>query len=181
MSYTVYLITDTATGTVYVGSTKHTLEWRLNAHMKFLLRNQHGTPRLQEAFNTHGAESFTIQVLEVASDKKSALECERAWTKAFPAVFNEVNTDRWGAKVKAAAAEPNAKAKRSSSQRAFRKQQFLDTTTPLQRSNYRYVLSLPWNMAYDTVGRLSAAYSLNRHRLTSFLHGKNLDWLDEDV
>lgn len=76
----VYALTCLPTGEAYVGCTFNLLEreWR---HRHHLAKNQHLSPLLQEAWNTHGPAAFEFSVLEkvkVAS-RAEKFAAETAW------------------------------------------------------------------------------------------------------
>ena len=59
----VYKITNTKTGTIYIGqSTQYQSRW--NCHKSHLRYNKHETPQLQEDYNTYGEEAFVFEVIE---------------------------------------------------------------------------------------------------------------------
>lgn len=60
----IYRITCTVTGKFYIGSAIN-LRRRHDNHFFHLQRNDHENPKLQNAWNKYGAESFTFEVLEL--------------------------------------------------------------------------------------------------------------------
>lgn len=68
----VYVITCTATGQIYIGSTSK-LRKRWQHHLSKLNNGKHQTHRLQEAWNKYGREAFTFAVLEMCDGDKEAL------------------------------------------------------------------------------------------------------------
>jgi group I intron endonuclease len=60
----VYLITNTANGKKYVGSTCRTLEERMRDHLRRACKKQHILRHpLYQDFNTYGIQSFKIEPL----------------------------------------------------------------------------------------------------------------------
>lgn len=58
----VYMITCTASGHIYVGSSVN-VAGRRSSHLRDLRKGRHGNPRLQHLWNKHGEQAFTWQVL----------------------------------------------------------------------------------------------------------------------
>jgi len=59
----VYKITNTKTGTIYIGqSTAYPHRW--NCHKSHLRHNRHEIPQLQEDYDTYGEEAFIFEVIE---------------------------------------------------------------------------------------------------------------------
>ena len=73
----IYKITNTVNGKFYIGSSVD-LERRFNKHMGTLAKNTHANPILQRAWNKHGADKFTFEVIEeCANDQKVCFEREQ--------------------------------------------------------------------------------------------------------
>lgn len=60
----VYLITNTATGKVYVGSAAVSLEGRMAGHRRALAKGEHDNKYLQRSYDKHGPAAFRYDVLE---------------------------------------------------------------------------------------------------------------------
>jgi group I intron endonuclease len=77
----VYLLTNTVTGVVYVGSAVDLLK-RWLTHKSDLVHGKHHNPRLQASWQKHGPEAFTYTVLEMVPDGRnriSLLAAEQRW------------------------------------------------------------------------------------------------------
>ena len=75
----VYLIRNTASGKVYVGSTEH-LQTRFIEHTYELRNQKHRNTYLQRAWNRDGAESFTYEILEpIPGAKRKALRLREGY------------------------------------------------------------------------------------------------------
>ena len=84
----VYKITNKVDGKVYVGASAW-LYKRRGEHLADLRRNRHGNHKLQLAYNIHGEENFTFEILEYVSDKKYLDEREDYWTKELKSNIDE--------------------------------------------------------------------------------------------
>jgi len=73
----VYAIECSATGRVYVGSSKH-LSQRWFRHRRDLEQNIHHCQPLQDDYNRHGAAVFTFRILE-RCDVAEQWDCEQRW------------------------------------------------------------------------------------------------------
>jgi group I intron endonuclease len=74
----VYRILCRPTGIVYVGSSSK-LRRRLLSHTMLLRKGAHDNPRLQNAWNKHGSDSFEFTVLEAVDDPDYQLVREQYW------------------------------------------------------------------------------------------------------
>lgn len=79
----VYLITNTVTGAVYVGSTAQGFHQRWTGHKCALKRNTHPNRYLQRAWNKYGQHAFTFTVAEYVSDLETLLAREQAWIDQY--------------------------------------------------------------------------------------------------
>lgn len=59
----IYAITNTVNNKLYIGRTNNPNN-RKRCHFSELRRNKHNNPKLQNAFNKHGEESFTFSVID---------------------------------------------------------------------------------------------------------------------
>lgn len=75
MSVGVYIIFCAKSGKFYIGSSKN-VERRLYNHFNLLRHNSHHSSKLQEAYNTYGANSFASRLLKECS-VKDLRGCER--------------------------------------------------------------------------------------------------------
>lgn len=74
----IYKIRNVENGKVYVGSTED-YERRLKEHMYELQKGTHVNTYLQNAFNKHGQEIFSIEVIEELDSIDNLLEREQYW------------------------------------------------------------------------------------------------------
>lgn len=68
----IYKIVNKANGTCYVGQSQR-VNKRIREHFRLLRLNKHPNPRLQNAFNKHGRESFAWEI-EAACDNPEDLD-----------------------------------------------------------------------------------------------------------
>lgn len=80
----IYKITNTSSGRVYIGQSC-CIENRLAAHRRYLVRGVHDNQRLQRAWNKHGGDSFSFEVLEVVNDSNHLTSREQFWIDALDA------------------------------------------------------------------------------------------------
>ena len=80
----IYKITNTMNGRVYIGQSC-SIENRIAAHRRYLVRGAHDNTRLQRAWNKYGAESFTFEILEVVNDNEDLTSREQFWIDTFNA------------------------------------------------------------------------------------------------
>lgn len=80
----IYKITNTSSGRVYIGQSC-CIENRLAAHRRYLVRGIHDNQRLQRAWNKHGGDSFSFEVLEVVNDSNHLTSREQFWIDALDA------------------------------------------------------------------------------------------------
>ena len=87
MSHYIYIIENTVNGKFYVGRTNNHAA-RKRGHYSELRRGVHGNPRLQNAWNKYGEQSFVFQVVDSAPEhlieKKEAewfatFECDKSY------------------------------------------------------------------------------------------------------
>lgn len=84
MAQGIYAIRHTASGKVYVGSTKN-LTRRQKEHFRLLERGCHRNPHLQGAYQKHGSAAFVWEVLELVNRAEALLEREQVWLDALHA------------------------------------------------------------------------------------------------
>ncbi len=76
----IYRITCIVTGKFYVGSAKSLYHRRKN-HFGALQRNDHWNIKLQRAFNKHGPDAFTFEILEYVLVPELLTAREQYWFK----------------------------------------------------------------------------------------------------
>ena len=86
MTSGIYAITNTVTGEQYIGASR-TMEVRKVAHWADLRAGRGVNQRLQEAWDTHGAEAFVFVVLEEVEDVRLS-EKEREHIAHRPHQYN---------------------------------------------------------------------------------------------
>lgn len=82
----IYLITNTITGAIYVGSASKSLRDRLNMHRTYLNRGVHVNRYLQNAWNKYGESAFAFTVAEFVDDLNKILEREQVWIDLYYAL-----------------------------------------------------------------------------------------------
>jgi group I intron endonuclease len=86
----VYQIKCLPTGQVYIGSTTN-LSARWRNHRCLLNNNANKSPKLQAAWNTHGAGAFEFMVLERCDNTTDALIREQQWLDVTQAAVVGLN------------------------------------------------------------------------------------------
>lgn len=77
MPYSIYVLTNSANGKVYVGYTKYTPEQRWDKHQRD--RKSKTCRYLYAAIEKHGAECFTVELLDTCETHSEAKQLERHW------------------------------------------------------------------------------------------------------
>jgi hypothetical protein len=86
--YSIYIITNTTDGTVYVGRTKEGRR-RWKRHQLALRDMGHWNPGLQAAWSPVDPSKLEFQIIEDNLESLAeAKDAEVAWINAFPAVYN---------------------------------------------------------------------------------------------
>jgi predicted GIY-YIG superfamily endonuclease len=85
--HSIYVITNTKTGKVYVGYTKHSADLRFAGHRRDLVSGVHKNHALQTDFNQDD-KSWHVQVVESVDSLEEARQAESGWINAFPEVYN---------------------------------------------------------------------------------------------
>src|SRR5512147_1108046 len=75
----VYLIRNTVSGAVYVGSTGSSFRQRWHEHRSALRRGVHANIHLQRSWLKYGEGAFIFEILVVCSHNEDIPDCERAW------------------------------------------------------------------------------------------------------
>lgn len=83
----VYLIVNTKTNQVYVGSTRNKLYNRFIEHRRTLIRGDHFNKKLQKSFNEHGKDSFYFKY-KVIKDEDSILRFEQRFYNIYKPYYN---------------------------------------------------------------------------------------------
>ena len=86
----VYRITNTMNGHAYIGSAVN-IRKRLYNHRWRLSNNCHGNAHLQNAWNKHGADSFTFETI-LLCDKSMTLYYEQVCLDGLEPVYNMLPT-----------------------------------------------------------------------------------------
>lgn len=86
--YSIYIVTNTTTGKVYVGRT-NTGSDRRRHHFGALTKGSHRCRQMQADFDNLGPKHFEYTLIEDdIEDAEAAKVAERAWVNAFPEVYN---------------------------------------------------------------------------------------------
>lgn len=83
----IYTITNILTQEQYIGSSINIYK-RLTQHRSLLRRGNHHAPRLQEAWNRHGAANFQFAVLEHVSNVRVLPTVEQQYLDTLKPVYN---------------------------------------------------------------------------------------------
>lgn len=83
----IYVITCTANGKQYVGSTKD-LNSRKTSHLSTLRNNRHVNVILQRTYDKYGEDSLVIEVLEELSSVENLFPRERWWINKLNPAMN---------------------------------------------------------------------------------------------
>lgn len=78
MSSGIYRITNNVDGMVYIGQSKN-LASRLAGHRSLLASRSHPNRRLQDAWNLHGREAFSFDVVMLIDDHRCLNSAEEGW------------------------------------------------------------------------------------------------------
>jgi group I intron endonuclease len=79
----IYAIENIATGEVYVGQSRN-IPNRYQQHLSMLERGEHHSLKLQKAYNSTGAEGFTLKILELC-DESELDRKEQEWIQKLDA------------------------------------------------------------------------------------------------
>lgn len=86
----VYVIDHVASGNTYVGSSAN-LWKRLREHRCLLDRGAHCNRPLQNAWSKHGADAFSLSIVEEVADRSLLLAREQHWMEAYSLVCRLFN------------------------------------------------------------------------------------------
>jgi len=92
----IYCIKNLVNGKFYIGSARRSFAHRISGHLHRLRNNTRNNPKLQNAWNKYGEESFIFFVLETipkeeCEDKQYVLEIEQWYVDTFDAVKTGYN------------------------------------------------------------------------------------------
>ncbi|MDN4590827.1 hypothetical protein DBA29_20310 [Xenophilus aerolatus] len=90
--HSIYIITNTHTGKVYVGRGK-SIAGRRKHHRSALRHNRHWNPAMQADYNADPDSWEWCKTLEEVETLEEALRAETEWIKAFPEVYNYFGRD----------------------------------------------------------------------------------------
>lgn len=93
--FSIYLITNTKNGKVYVGVTCKTVEYRINQHVRGALRGNVDMA-ICRAIKAHGKEFFTISVLDFVEDASAAYKSEEMWITRYDSFNHGYNMTHGG-------------------------------------------------------------------------------------
>ncbi len=81
----IYLIRNTTTGMVYVGSGAGRLgiEGRWDMHRVELRQGKHANPRLQASWTAHGESAFEFSIIEAVLFREYVIEREQYWLDRY--------------------------------------------------------------------------------------------------
>jgi len=126
LSSGVYEIVNLVNGKRYIGSA-FSFSKRWSKHRLDLSRQEHHSPHLQRSWNKYGATEFSFRVLEVVEDRSTLLQREQFYLNTMAREYNcsgtagsrqgMTNSPRHRARLKAAFAKPEVRAKLGSGKR----------------------------------------------------------------
>jgi group I intron endonuclease len=78
----IYKITNIINDKVYIGSSVD-VKNRIRHHKFHLSKNTHNSPKLQNAYNKYGSESFIYEIIEIVETKELLLEREQFYIDSY--------------------------------------------------------------------------------------------------
>lgn len=78
----IYKITNIINDKVYIGSSVD-VKNRIRHHKFHLSKNTHNSPKLQNAYNKYGSESFIYEIIEIVETKEMLLEREQFYIDSY--------------------------------------------------------------------------------------------------
>lgn len=87
MSIGIYIIENTVTNDLYVGSSVSDIDERWRSHKRDLKANKHHSSRLQNSWNKYGSEVFQFRVLEIC-EKEDCIQREQLFIDTLSPCFN---------------------------------------------------------------------------------------------
>lgn len=91
MPFSIYTITNTKTGTVYVGQTEQEPQKRWNKHKCMLVTGTWGGKngrQFQDDWYNQPPKDFEFTVIETTETEREARKRERYWINYYPEVYN---------------------------------------------------------------------------------------------
>lgn len=89
----IYRISCTANGKEYIGSASN-IRRRIRNHALWLGRGDHYNSKLQNAWDKHGSDVFTVEIVEHVTDASKLLSVEQVWLDATGCVDHGYNLSR---------------------------------------------------------------------------------------
>lgn len=87
MIHNIYIITNTINNKVYVGQTSYSINDRFYFHKQA----KKGCIKLVRAFDKHGRDNFSIDLLVSCEDQMTADYLEKFWIKVYDSISNGYN------------------------------------------------------------------------------------------
>ena len=85
----VYLLTNIVNGRKYYGQTD-SLKFRMNTHKAELRSGIHYCKDMVSDFNTHGAESCELRIIEIDNNRSNRIVIERFLIKNNDNIYNSI-------------------------------------------------------------------------------------------
>lgn len=85
----IYLITNTVTGTVYVGSAAKRFKVRWTTHRWELRNHVHDNSYLQNAWDKYGESAFKFEIVEIVEDLSLIVAREQEWINRYYSLGRE--------------------------------------------------------------------------------------------
>jgi group I intron endonuclease len=86
----IYLIKNTVTGKVYVGSSAD-VDARWYYHRRLLRLNKHDSPKLQNSWNKHGEDAFKFEIIEPVTNLIHLVAIEQTFIDYYKAAESGYN------------------------------------------------------------------------------------------
>ena len=87
----IYLIKNTITNQIYVGSTSSSFRKRFHQHFNSLKHNKHHNKHFQSSYNKYGKENFCFIILELC-EKEKCIEREQYYIDTLLPEYNKSPT-----------------------------------------------------------------------------------------
>lgn len=85
----IYVVGNTLTGSVYVGSTRRTFRERFWSHRSRLRAGIHNNPKLQVDWSAQREEDFTFSALEIVEDLNDLEPTEAQWINHYRTILGD--------------------------------------------------------------------------------------------